>query len=72
MERCAGGVRRNAGHAGAALWAVTYLYVAVGALGTAALPVGLVLGSTLWGLVELCLAVYVGAWLYQEGELAAT
>lgn len=57
--------------AGAAVWAVTYLYVAVGALANFALPVGLVLGSTLWGLVEFCLAVYVGAWLYREGELAA-
>lgn len=58
--------------AGAAVWAVTYLYVAVGALGTVPLPVGLVLASTAWGLVEICAAVYLGAWLYQEGELAAT
>lgn len=58
--------------AGGAVWAATYLYVAVGLLATVEVPVALVLGSVLWGLVEMCLAVYVGAWMYREGELAAT
>lgn len=58
--------------AGLALWAVTYLYAAIGFMGSGVLPRGLVLGATAWGLVEMALAVYVGAWLYREGELAAT
>jgi hypothetical protein len=53
-----------------ALWAVTYLYVGVGMLGTGMLPGGLVVGTVMWGLVEMFLAVYVGAWLYRTGELA--
>jgi hypothetical protein len=54
-----------------ALWAVTYLYAAIGALGTSLFPRGLVVAATAWGLVEMAVAVYVGAWLYREGELAA-
>lgn len=53
-----------------AVWAVTYLYVAIGALGIASVPKGLLLGTALWGLIEMGAAVYVGAWLYREGELA--
>jgi len=53
-----------------ALWAVSYLYMGVGLLGSAAFPKGLLLGSMAWGFVEMSLAVYVGAWLYREGELA--
>jgi len=54
-----------------ALWAVTYLYAAIGVLGSGVLPRGLVVAATAWGLVEMAAAVYVGAWLYREGELAA-
>jgi hypothetical protein len=54
-----------------ALWAVTYLYFGIGALGSALLPRGLVVASLAWGLVEMALAIYVGAWLYREGELVA-
>lgn len=61
---------RTALRAAVALWAVTYLYVGVGAAGTVALPLGLLAGSVAWGLVEMILAVYLGAWLYREGELA--
>jgi len=53
-----------------AVWAVTYLYMMIGLLGTPLVPKGLLLGSVIWGLVEMALAVYVGAWLYREGELA--
>ena len=53
-----------------ALWAVTYLYFGVGMLGTAGIPGGLVFGAVAWGLVEMFLAVYLGAWLYRSGELA--
>jgi len=55
-----------------ALWAVTYLYMGIGLVGTGVVPRGLLLGSLAWGLVEFALAVYLGAWLYREGELAAT
>ena len=57
--------------AAAALWAVTYLCVGIGLLGTSQISRGLLLGSVAWGFVEMALAVYVGAWLYREGELAA-
>ena len=58
--------------AGIALWAATYLYVCVGMMGMSAVPRGLLAVALAWGLVEMVLAVYVGAWLYREGELAAT
>lgn len=53
-----------------ALWAVSYLYMGVGLLGASEFPKALLLGSMAWGLVEMALAVYVGAWLYREAELA--
>ncbi|NJD20765.1 MAG: hypothetical protein FIA95_15950 [Gemmatimonadetes bacterium] len=53
-----------------ALWAVSYLYVGIGLMGAAAFPKGLLLAAMAWGFVEMALAVYVGAWLYREGELA--
>ncbi|MGD8320015.1 MAG: hypothetical protein PVJ02_06160 [Gemmatimonadota bacterium] len=61
---------RTALRAGLAVWAVTYLYVGVGLLGVTTFPRGLILVSLLWGLVEILLAIYIGAWLYREGELA--
>ena len=54
-----------------ALWAATYVYFGIGALGSAAFPKGLVAATLAWGLVEMALAIYVGAWLYREGELVA-
>lgn len=53
-----------------ALWAVSYLYMGIGLLGATGVPRALLLGSMAWGLVEMALAVYLGAWLYREGELA--
>lgn len=61
---------KSAVRAGVALWAVTYLYVVIGLMGTLTLPRGLLLVALVWGLVEMVLAVYVGAWLYRSGELA--
>ena len=58
--------------AGVALWAATYLYVCVGMMGISGVPKGLLSIALVWGLVEMVLAVYVGAWLYREGELATT
>lgn len=60
---------KTAVRAGVALWAVTYLYVIIGLLGTVTMPKGLLLLALAWGLVEMVLAVYVGAWLYRSGEL---
>lgn len=57
--------------AAAAVWAVTYLYAGIGLLGTSQIPRALLLGSVAWGFLEMALAVYVGAWLYGKGELAA-
>ncbi len=56
--------------AAVAVWAVTYLYAAIGVLGTIALPTWLLFAGLGWGLVEMAVAIYVGAWLYREGELA--
>ena len=56
--------------AAVAVWAVTYLYAMIGLLGTVALPMWLLLAGLGWGLVEMALAIYVGAWLYREGEPA--
>jgi len=56
--------------AGVAVWAITYLYAMIGLAGTVAMPAWLLLAGLGWGLVEVALAVYVGAWLYREGELA--
>jgi len=61
---------KTAVRAGVALWAATYLYVVIGLMGTVTMPKGLLLAALVWGLVEMVLAVYVGAWLYRSGELA--
>lgn len=53
-----------------AVWACTYLYAAIGMMGTAAFPTWLLLTALVWGLVEMGVAVYVGAWMYRSGELA--
>lgn len=53
-----------------ALWACTYLHVGIGMMGTADLPMWLLLSAVVWGLVEMGVAVYVGAWMYRSGELA--
>lgn len=53
-----------------ALWAATYLYVGIGMMGTTDLPTWLLLSALVWGLVEMGVAVYVGAWMYRSGELA--
>lgn len=70
IRHCYTGGTGAALRAGVALWAVTYLYVGVGALGTVSLPRGLLVAGVAWGLVEMVLAVYVGAWMYRSAELA--
>lgn len=61
---------RTALRAGVAVWAASFLVPSVGFLATGPLPTGLVWSTLLTGLVEVCLGVYVGSWLYREGELA--
>jgi len=56
--------------AAVAVWAVTYLYAMIGLLGTVALPMWLLFAGLGCGLVEMALAICVGAWLYREGEPA--
>ena len=56
--------------AAVALWAATYLYAMIGLAGTVAIPTWLLFAGLGWGLVEMAVAFYVGAWLYREGELA--
>lgn len=56
--------------AGAAVWAAAFLFPSIGLLGAGPFPRGLVAIALAWGLVEVCLAVYMGSWLYREGELA--
>lgn len=57
--------------AAVALWAATYLYAMVGLVGAVSLPAWLLFAGLGWGLVEMALAIYLGAWLYREGELAS-
>jgi hypothetical protein len=47
-------------------------YAGMGMLWMNAFPGWLVVVAMIWGLVEVELAVYLGAWLYREGELATT
>jgi len=61
---------KTALRAGVAVWAAAFLVPSVGFLATRPFPPGLVVSTLLTGLVEVCLGVYLGSWLYREGELA--
>lgn len=61
---------KTALRAGVAVWAISFLFPSAGFLGTGAMPGGLLLIGLLTGLVEVCLGVYLGSWLYREGDLA--
>jgi hypothetical protein len=56
--------------AGVAAWAAAFLCPSVGLLGMGVFPRDLLLVSLAAGLVAVCLGVYLGAWLYREGDLA--
>ncbi len=56
--------------AGVAVWAIAFVVPTAGFLAIGAFPRGLIVIAVLSGLVEVCLGVYVGAWLYREGDLA--
>lgn len=56
--------------AGAAVWAVAFVFPSIGFLGVGTFPRGLIAIALTWGLIEVCLAVYMGSWMYREGELA--
>lgn len=55
--------------AGAAVWAAAFFVPAVGFFVTGPFPRSLIAMALGWGLVEVWLAVYLGAWIYREGEL---
>jgi hypothetical protein len=61
---------RTALRAGLALWAVTFGYAGIGMAWMDAIPGWLTAVAVAWGLVEVLGGVYLGAWLYREGELA--
>jgi len=61
---------KTALRAAVAVWAVAFLVPSVGFLATRPFPPGLVVSTLLTGLVEVCVGVYLGAWLYREGDLA--
>lgn len=63
---------RTALRAGFAVWVVTFAYAGIGMMGISTLPAWLLPVCLVWGLVEVEVAVYLGAWLYREGELAAS
>ena len=56
--------------AGVAVWAVAFLFPTAGFLGMRIMPRWLLGIDLVAGLIEVCLGVYVGAWLYREGDLA--
>jgi hypothetical protein len=56
--------------AGLAVWAIAFLVPTAGFLAMGAFPRGLIAIGLASGLVEVCLGVYFGAWLYREGDLA--
>jgi len=63
---------RTAVMAGFAMWIFVYVQGMIVTANMGVLPVGLLLISTIVGLVELVVAALVGAWLYkEEGQAAA-
>ena len=63
---------RTALRAGFALWVATFIYMGIGMMWMDVFPGWLVAVAMTWGLVEVEIGVYLGAWLYREGELAVT
>lgn len=52
--------------AGLLVWALGYLYPAIGAVPTKIFPTSLLVIGTAWGLFELPIAAVAGAWIYHE------
>jgi hypothetical protein len=63
---------RTALRAGFALWVAAFGYAGLGMMWMDTFPGWLVAVAMIWGLVEIELGIYLGAWLYREGELATT
>ena len=63
---------KTALRAGFALWVAVFLYAGLGMMWMDAFPVWMGVVVMVWGLVEVEVGVYLGAWLYREGELAAS
>ena len=54
--------------AGVFLWLIAGLLQAVAMVNMGLFTAGMMVLGLVWGLVELCLATTLGAWVYKEGE----
>jgi hypothetical protein len=52
--------------AGLFVWVLAYFYVSAGQAPLGIFPTRLLIIGTVWGLFEIPLAAFVGAWLYKE------
>ncbi|MFH0883707.1 MAG: hypothetical protein V2A56_12030 [bacterium] len=62
---------RTALCAGLAVWLAASLYPALGMLTMSMYPFSLAIITLIWGLVEILLGTYLGAWYYREQQAAA-
>ena len=62
---------KTAIYAGAAVWFFSGLLNGVGMVNAGLFSAGLMAAGIIWGLVELCIATALGAWVYKEGETSA-
>jgi len=63
---------RTALRAGFALWLAVFVYAGIAMYWMDAVSGWMTAVAVIWGLIEVEVGVYLGAWLYREGELAAT
>ncbi len=54
--------------AGLIMWAIGWLLIGASFAVAKMYPVGLTVGSIVWGLFEVPIAALAGAWLYREGD----
>ena len=52
--------------AGFIVWALAYLYPTVGVSFIGMFPTGLLVIGVVWGLIEVLIAAFAGAWMYRE------
>ena len=58
-------------YAAGTVWGLAYFYPSIGMGMMGLFPARLVLIGALWGLVEVCVAAVVGAYLYREEPAGA-
>ena len=63
--RCGAGPR-TAVCAGSAVWFLSYVLPAIGQIAMDLWPLGAMITTILWGLVEMILAGLAGGWVYKE------